>query len=600
MPPSQAAAGPQEGTAPEGPAMEMQQPPASQEIPEASAEGKAPKKSIFGNKGAKGPKPVIGESLKSPKAPKEKKSKAPKEKKQKTPKGEKKSFLSFGKKSKTATLGPQSGAPIQAPAAGSAPMPGSQDLPGKPSKKAFFGKKAPKAPRQPKPLKNKKSKSGGIGGSKTSPVGLDLGRTSLSAVRLRYQTGGSVLLSASLDNLPAGLIQEGEVKDVEGLAFALKEFWKTHKIKGRKVTIGLANQKVVVRTLEFPMLDEKELRSAIEFQAQDYIPIPIEDAVFDFHILGNFTTEDGIQKQRVLVVAAQKVMVMDFINAVKKAKLIVDGVDLQAFSMLRSLSESSFLEVEGDRKEAVAIANIASDVTNIVVTTKGEPQFTRIVAFGGDNFTKSIQDFKGATFAEAEEMKALIGLAAPGASHPADDNAGVVESATAGDQGGEAAQPEDTGLIQVPGDSESQDEAGPERMPDAGPPKLDMPEADKKPDSGWSQGPPDIESPEEERAGIMRVLELTADALAEEIRRSLDYYMSQEQSEPVSKLILSGGGAMLPNLDLHLAQVFPFTVEIGNPLRRITQNRSDLKDDELSALAPRLAIAIGLALEDEE
>ena len=408
-----------------------------------------------------------------------------------------------------------------------------------------------------------------------------------------------MLLSAALDNLPAGLIQEGEVKDVQGLAFALKDFWKTHKIKGRRVTIGLANQKVVVRTLEFPMLDEKELRSAIEFQAQDYIPIPIEEAVLDFHILGEVTSEDGMQKQRVLVVAAQKAMVMDFIDAIKKAKLIVDGVDLQAFSMLRSLSESSFLEVEGEGKEAVAIANITSDITNIVVTTDGEPQFTRIVAFGGDNFTKSIQDLQGSTYAEAEELKAQTGLPVPGVNRSEEDN-GMSGSIVEGAESEGAVQPADAGIIQVPPESISLEQSEADDVPAVEPSMPDTPETEEKTDNHRSQGPSDIESPEEIRNGIMRVLELTADALADEIRRSLDYYMSQEQSAPVSKLVLSGGGAMLANLDLHLSQVFPFPVETGNPLRRVTQNRSGLQDDELSALAPRLAIAIGLALEDEE
>jgi len=68
----------------------------------------------------------------------------------------------------------------------------------------------------------------------------------------------------------------------------------------------------------------------------------------------------------------------------------------------------------------------------------------------------------------------------------------------------------------------------------------------------------------------------------------------------VGKLLLSGGGAMLPNLDGYLRQIFPFPVEMGNPLLRITQNKSSLSNEELKVLAPRLAIAIGLALEDED
>ncbi len=95
------------------------------------------------------------------------------------------------------------------------------------------------------------------------------------------------------------------------------------------------------------MLEESELRSAIEFQAQDYIPIPIEEAVFDFHITERVTGEDGVEKLKVLVVAAQKAMVMDFINAVKKAKLNVAGIDLQAFAMLRSLAPKAALELGG-------------------------------------------------------------------------------------------------------------------------------------------------------------------------------------------------------------------------------------------------------------
>ncbi len=109
-----------------------------------------------------------------------------------------------------------------------------------------------------------------------------------------------------------------------------------------------------------------------------------------------------------------------------------------------------------------------------------------------------------------------------------------------------------------------------------------------------------LDEEKEIEATVHRALEITTDSFADELRRSLDYYISQDESLPISRLLLSGGGALLPNLDRQLSQLFPFPVELGDPLVRITGNKSRLSDDELKALAPRLAIAIGLALEDED
>lgn len=456
-------------------------------------------------------------------------------------------------------------------------------------KKSLFGKKGPKqkkvsgAAKPPKKKKQKGSRGGSIGGSKMSPVGLDIGRTSITAARLKHQTGGSILLQAELDKLPEGLVSEGEVLDVDALAFAIKDFWKTHKIKGQRVSLGLANQKVVVRAIDFPVMDEKELQSSIEFQVQDYIPIPAEEAVFAHHIMGTSIDDDGIEMQKVLIVAAQKDMVMDFVNAVKKAKLQVDNIDLQAFAMMRAMRSGSFLDEHGSR-EAIAIANIASDLTNIVVEVNGEPQFTRIISFGGDDFTKAVAEHQGLKFDEAELIKIKAGMPDTATAH----------AKAEGHQVGPAAPSE-----KMP--PAEQDGYGPlsgleeELRPPApeggfGPPDERMETAD---------GDEAPLSEDERIAQVQRILEIVSETLADELRRSFDYYMSQESAVPISMLLLSGGGALMPNLDSHLSQLFPFEVRMGDPSARIVGNKSDLSDEELKVLGPRLAIAVGLALEDE-
>ena len=71
----------------------------------------------------------------------------------------------------------------------------------------------------------------------------------------------------------------------------------------------MSNQKVIVRNIDMPEMSEAELLGAIEYQAQDYIPIPVEDAVLDFQILGRRTDADGQPRQEVLLVAAQRTMI---------------------------------------------------------------------------------------------------------------------------------------------------------------------------------------------------------------------------------------------------------------------------------------------------
>jgi type IV pilus assembly protein PilM len=602
------------------------------DMPGAPTDSGKPKRgSIFGRK-KKGEgsipaaKPPKQKRVKTPKQ-----AKPPKQKKMKEPKAPRPPRGKRGRK----------GAPEPLPGTVAIPErmpPGGEPFPGAlPSRKGRSGKK-PKAPKPPKEARaarkpgEKKAAKRRIGPGKTSPVGLDIGHTSLTAVQLKYQVGGATLLAAAMDDLPEGLMLEGEVRDIDALAFAIKEFWKAHKIKGRKVELGLANQKVVVRTLEFPVLEESELRSAIEFQAQDYIPIPIEEAVFDFHVTERVIGEDGVEKLKVLVVAAQKAMVMDFVNAVKKAKLTVEGIDLQAFAMLRSLAPKASLELGGGA-EAVAVANIASDVTNVVVSIQGEPQFTRIISFGGDNFTRAISEFEGISFAEAEELKAEAGLPAPGERREEAITAPEAEAPTTiiPPRKPEPGQPEPSFEITMPQPPEAEPSVEPGEGPPAQGPPFDVreqqgagpgsgkegepqppriegipferaggPEQPQVPGNGQEPIDEGMQSPEDEMREVQRIIELTADGLADELRRSLDYYMAQEISTPITRLILSGGGAMIRNLDRYLSQVFPFPVELGDPLNRVTQNRSNLPDEDLRAIGPRLAIAVGLALEDEE
>ncbi len=168
-----------------------------------------------------------------------------------------------------------------------------------------------------------------------SVVGLDIESGFLAAAELG--NGNSpVLRRAATEPLRAGLFHEGEVTDAEGLAEQLRTFFAEHKLP-KHVRLGLASQRVALRVLELPLIeDPQELNAAVRFQAQEELPMPLEQAVLDHRVLERYTDGDS-SRMRVLVVGARRDSVDRLLSATRRAGLVPELVDLSAFAMIRAL-----------------------------------------------------------------------------------------------------------------------------------------------------------------------------------------------------------------------------------------------------------------------
>jgi type IV pilus assembly protein PilM len=166
-----------------------------------------------------------------------------------------------------------------------------------------------------------------------------------------------------------------------------------------------------------PLMTEDELRSAIRFQANDYIPIPIDEAIIDFQIISERESDRQDKMMDVLVVAARKDMVESTIAAVEGAGLRPIIVDVSSLAFARAVLtdvEESFLKEEAGDAGATTLINISSSLTDIVVLEDNIPRFTRISSMGGDAFTDALVNQLGIPFNEAEELKTKIGLRSDG------------------------------------------------------------------------------------------------------------------------------------------------------------------------------------------
>ncbi len=233
-------------------------------------------------------------------------------------------------------------------------------------------------------------------------VGLDIGSTAVRAAELSAGANPAVLRAAQVP-LPVGAVENGEVREPEAVGEALRELWQRGGFKNRQVWMGVGNQRVVVREIALPYMPEKELRASLGLQVQEFIPMSVEEAVLDFDPLGEFEQEDR-KMLRLLLVAAQRVMVDQIVAAVQAAKLEPMGLDLIPFALVRAIGTP---DVGMDLEEAgeEAVVDVGAHVTNIVVHARGTTRFVRILPSGGRDITIAIARAAGVEDDVAERLK---------------------------------------------------------------------------------------------------------------------------------------------------------------------------------------------------
>ena len=237
-------------------------------------------------------------------------------------------------------------------------------------------------------------------------VGLDIDGGYLAAVT----ASGRRVDRAASELLPAGLMADGEVVDAERLSEALKDFFKRHELP-RNVRIGVSNQQIVVREIELPEIeDPKERDQAIRFQAAEAIAMPLDEAVLDHQVVSYVTGPDGNTRMRMIVVAARESMIAALVGAVRDAGLKPEGVDLDAFALLRALGGNA------DSDDGARVYCHLAGVTNLAIAVDGACAFTRPLSASWEG------DAESSAAELADEIRLSIdsyGIR-PGAKHVSD------------------------------------------------------------------------------------------------------------------------------------------------------------------------------------
>lgn len=221
-------------------------------------------------------------------------------------------------------------------------------------------------------------------------IGLDIGTHAVRAAEMAVGRGDQPTLNRfGQVALPLGAVRDGEVVDPPAVAAAIRRLWSEVGFKGRDVVVGVANQRVIVRQADLPAMAEQDLRSALRYQVQELIPIPVDEAILDFQILEQFVGPEQEPMMRILLVAAQSDMVRSLLAAVDGAGLSASLVDVIPFALIRALVTTD-ITFGAAEPTSEAIVCVGGGVTNVVVHERGVPRFVRMLITGGNEITDAI------------------------------------------------------------------------------------------------------------------------------------------------------------------------------------------------------------------
>lgn len=253
----------------------------------------------------------------------------------------------------------------------------------------------------------------------THVIGLDIGTNAVRAVELVTGRGRPVVKRMGQVALPLGAVVTGEVVDVLAVATALRRLWKEGGFTSRSVVVGVANPRVVARMADLPELPDDELRSSLPYQVQDLIPIPVEEAELDFHVVERDVGTDGEALIRVLLVAAHKDMLRSLLAALDGAGLTASRIDLIPFALIRALHDpATWLSSDRPLGGHEVIIGSGAGVTNVVVHENGVPKFVRTLPTGGAAVTDALALDLGIPSDDAESLKRGIGAGTYAADQP--------------------------------------------------------------------------------------------------------------------------------------------------------------------------------------
>ncbi len=230
-------------------------------------------------------------------------------------------------------------------------------------------------------------------------VGLDIGSSAVKLIQLKETKRGYQLKHFGMAPLPPEAIIDGALMNSTVIVNTIRELVRSQRVRHKETGIAIGGHSVIIKKITLPTMTNEELQESIQWEAEQYIPFDINDVNIDVQVLTQNPVEHG--QMDVLLVAAKKDMINDYLGVVHEAGLTPMMVDVAAFCVENAFEINYDLPVN----ETVVLVNIGASVITINVLAAGITAFTRDISMGGNHFTEEIQKQLNVSYDEAEALK---------------------------------------------------------------------------------------------------------------------------------------------------------------------------------------------------
>lgn len=234
-------------------------------------------------------------------------------------------------------------------------------------------------------------------------IGLDIGSSAVRAAEIEIRPGKRILRRYAQVGLPSGFVVDGEVVNQLGVAEALRRLWAEGGFSSGRVVLGVSGPRVFVRQAEVPVMSREDMRSSLRFNAQEMVPISLDEASFDFSVLEQSVSEGGSEaKARIILVAAHQDVLRTYLEVLKMAGLSAVAMDSSALALVRAVPTGAPTD---DRAGLEVLVSVGAELTTVAVRQNGVPSFIRSLTVGGAKLTTSVADQMHLELAVAERLK---------------------------------------------------------------------------------------------------------------------------------------------------------------------------------------------------
>ncbi len=237
-----------------------------------------------------------------------------------------------------------------------------------------------------------------------SLLGLDIGSHSIKLIEIAQEGGKKVLLAAGSIPTPPKALASPLSGDHQAIATVIRQLIKETGVKTSSVALALPESQVFTRVIEVPALSTRELSSAISWEAEQYIPLPLDQVNIDYSILRD-AKETGTDKMDVLLVACPKTLLEKYLSIVELSELIPVVAETEIIAASRSIVASV-----SNIKGAVLVASLGAQTTDLAILRNGVIAFTRSIAAGGEALSRALVSGLDFNASQAEEFKRTYGV----------------------------------------------------------------------------------------------------------------------------------------------------------------------------------------------